>query len=265
MNRHAYAIGPLRVENQTPALHQMNPLDRFSDRAADYVKYRPSYPAGAIDRILQGLDRPVAADIGAGTGIASRLLADRGVRVLAIEPNGAMRTAAAAYPLVEFRDGTAEATLLPDASADLVVCCQAFHWFNPELCLPEFRRILKETGRLALMWYDLDRSDPFTRSYRESIRVASSDHPAEKRVFSAAALLNSPLFGNCRCHNFSYKQELDLGGLIGRTQSISYLPRTGTVYKQLVSDLQRLHGNWVDARGMIYLLYRTMLYLADPI
>ena len=55
-------------ENQTPALHQHLPLDRFDHRAADYVKYRPSYPAGAIDCILQGLDQPVAADLGAGTG-----------------------------------------------------------------------------------------------------------------------------------------------------------------------------------------------------
>jgi len=243
----------------------MNPLDRFSHRAGDYVNYRPSYPAGAIDSILQGLDRPVVADIGAGTGIASRLLADRGVRVLAIEPNGAMRTAAAAHPLVEFRDGTAEATLLPDASVNLVVCCQAFHWFNPELCLPEFRRILKGTGRLALMWNDRDRSDSFTHSYSELVRVASDNHPAEKRVVSTEPLLNSPLFTNFRCHNFSYKQELDLTGLIGRAQSVSYLPGAGSVYQQLVYDLQLLHGDWVDGRGFVYLLYRTSLYLADPI
>lgn len=50
----------------------MNPLNRFSDRAADYVKYRPTYPAAAIDKILAGLgsrSQLVAADISAGTGI----------------------------------------------------------------------------------------------------------------------------------------------------------------------------------------------------
>jgi 2-polyprenyl-3-methyl-5-hydroxy-6-metoxy-1,4-benzoquinol methylase len=81
------------------ALHTLNPLDRFSDRAADYVKYRPSYPMAAIDIILEGLGQTplVAADIGAGTGISSRLLADRGVRVLAIDPNAAMRAAGAFF------------------------------------------------------------------------------------------------------------------------------------------------------------------------
>ena len=75
----------------------MNPLSRFSDRAADYAKYRPSYPEEAIATIMEGLGNPsqlVAADIGAGTGISSRLLAERGVRVLAIEPNTEMREAA---------------------------------------------------------------------------------------------------------------------------------------------------------------------------
>ena len=61
-----------------PPLHQMNPTGRFTERAADYVKYRPSYPAAAIDSIIEGLGSPdklVAADVGAGKGSSSRLRA----------------------------------------------------------------------------------------------------------------------------------------------------------------------------------------------
>lgn len=110
-------------------LYAMNPLSRFSERAADYANYRPGYPTAAIDSILEGLDKPsqlVAADIGAGTGISSRLLAERGMRVLAIEPNAEMIQAALLHPLVEFQDGTAENTNLPSTSVDLVVCFQSF-------------------------------------------------------------------------------------------------------------------------------------------
>ena len=74
--------------------YAMNSLNRFSDRAADYVKYRPSYPAAAIDKILVGLSSPsqlVAADIGAGTGISSRLLAEREVKVVTTLPLNAKR------------------------------------------------------------------------------------------------------------------------------------------------------------------------------
>ena len=136
----------MNSNDSQPQLSEMNPLGRFSDRASDYVKYRPSYPAAAIDAILDGLGEPsqlTAADIGAGTGISSRLLAQRGVRVLAIEPNAEMRQAADPHALVEFRAGNSEATNLPDTSIDLVTCFQSFHWFNPVLTLPEFRRILK--------------------------------------------------------------------------------------------------------------------------
>ncbi|WP_245817334.1 class I SAM-dependent methyltransferase [Hydrococcus rivularis] len=147
-----------KTQSQTVLPHKMNPLARFSGRAADYANYRPSYPKEAIEKILEGLDSSsqlLAADVGAGTGIASRLLADQGVRVFAIEPNDEMRQAASPHPLVEFRKGTAENTTLPKASVDLVASFQAFHWFDPALTLLEFRRILKPTGRLALVWNDI--------------------------------------------------------------------------------------------------------------
>ncbi len=62
-------------------MYQMNPTTLFSGRATDYALYQPSYPAEAIATILEGLDHPsqlVTADIGAGTGIASRLLGNCG-------------------------------------------------------------------------------------------------------------------------------------------------------------------------------------------
>jgi 2-polyprenyl-3-methyl-5-hydroxy-6-metoxy-1,4-benzoquinol methylase len=83
-------------------LHKLNPQKRFSGRAAEYAKYRPSYPAVAIARIFEGLNEPktlLAVDIGAGTGISSRLLADRGASVIAIDPNPEMLQAATPHPL----------------------------------------------------------------------------------------------------------------------------------------------------------------------
>lgn len=77
---------------------QGDPTGRFSDRVADYERYRPTYPSEAIDALLEGLDLPVAAaDVGAGTGISARLLAGRGVTVHAIEPNEPMRLAGMAH------------------------------------------------------------------------------------------------------------------------------------------------------------------------
>jgi SAM-dependent methyltransferase len=253
-----------------PLLHDLNPVDRFSDRADDYVKYRPSYSDAAIDIILDGLGQELlVADIGAGTGISSRLLANRGARVLAIEPNVAMRTAAASHPLVEFHDGKAEATKLESASVDLVTCFQAFHWFDPEPTLLEFRRILKSTsstgaaGRLALVWNNRDRADTFTNEYSE-LTIAASTYPVlHNRTNSAQPLLVSPHFTNIREYTVANRQELDLTGLIGRVRSNSYTPPEGAVLQQLRSDLEKLHERFQDDRGLVYLSYGTSIHLAE--
>lgn len=225
--------------DSTP-LYTMNPLTRFSDKATDYAKYRPSYPDEAINIILEGLDisQLLAADIGAGTGISSRLLANYGMRVIAIEPNVQMQQAADAHPLVEFREGTAENTRLPDASVDLVTCFQAFHWFNPELSLLEFRRILKSSGRLALVWNNHDRNDFFTSEYSRLVRETSHNHPAESRMMSVEPLLVTPHFVNVREYTFEYKQQLDLAGLICRAASVSYISNDAKIRQQLVTNLQ---------------------------
>ncbi|MBW4559585.1 MAG: class I SAM-dependent methyltransferase [Mojavia pulchra JT2-VF2] len=249
-------------------LHTLNPLNRFSDRAEDYVKYRPSYPADAIDIILKGLNtnsQIVAADIGAGTGISSRLLAERGVNVIAIEPNAAMREASEPHPLVEFRDGTAEITNLPEKSVDLVTCFQAFHWFNPQPTLSEFHRILKPSGRLAVVWNNRDNEDALTSEYSRLVREASNNHPAESRMQSVEPLLVNPLFANVREYTFIYRQELDLTGIIGRAKSVSYLPNEGLVYEQLIYNLQELYQRFCNERGFVYMVYRTSVHLAEAI
>jgi SAM-dependent methyltransferase len=252
--------------SDTTPLHTLNPLNRFSDRAADYVKYRPSYPADSIDIILKGLGKKsqlVAADIGAGTGISSRLLAERKVNVIAIEPNAAMREAAEPNPLVEYRDGTAEFTKLSEKSVDLVTCFQAFHWFAPEPSLSEFRRILKPSGRLAVVWNNRDNKDAFTAEYSRIVRTASNNHPGESRMQSVEPLLQTRHFVKLREHNFAYRQELDLTGLIGRAMSVSYLPREGEVYKQLISDLEDLYKRFCNKQGHVYMVYRTSVHLAE--
>ena len=247
-------------------LYAMNPLNRFSDRAADYVKYRPSYPDAAIDKILEGLgsiSQLVAADIGAGTGISSRLLAERGIRVLAIEPNEAMRQAAQPHALVEFQAATAENTNLSNACVDLVTCFQSFHWFNPQPTLLEFHRILKPSGRLAVVWNERDRYNEFTAKYTQLVQIASENHPAEQRRIAVEPILTTPLFPNVQQYRFAYKQNLDLSGLIGRTMSTSYIPREGATHEQLMADLQQLYESNCDRYGKVSLVYSTSVFLAQ--
>lgn len=247
------------------SLHHDDPTHRFSNRTEDYVKYRPSYPAAAIDAILHGLGDPsrlAAADIGAGTGISSRLLADRGVHVIAVEPNAQMRAAAAPHPLVTMRDGSAEHTGLDTASVHLLVCAQSFHWFNPPPTLTEFHRILKPDGRAALMWNDRDDSDPLTREYGRLILEASDNHPAARHFDHQQPLRDSPLFADYCAVAFPSTQSVDADALIGRARSASYCPKEGAAWERLRSALLALHALHEDAVGHVQLVYQTRVYLA---
>jgi SAM-dependent methyltransferase len=250
-------------------LHTQNPLGRFTDRAQDYANYRPSYPPEAIDYILSEMAQPselVIADVGAGTGISARLMAERGSRVWAIEPNAAMREVATPHPRIEFCNATAEQTCLPAESVDIVLCCQSFHWFNKPIALAEFHRILKPSGRLVLMWNDRNLADPFTRAYSEIVSQA-----ANRQIFdqndrkSGSVLKHSPLFTNFQTHNLFHTHRLDFNGLIGLVLSSSYIPKTGTAYTQLMHNLETLYQQWSlpASDGAIELSYRVDLYMAE--
>ncbi|MBC7880054.1 MAG: methyltransferase domain-containing protein [Anaerolineae bacterium] len=245
-------------------MYSQSPLTRFSDRSHDYARYRPSYPTAAIDAIVQGfVGGAVAADIGAGTGISARLLADRGLRVIAIEPNTAMAEAALPHPNVHYQAATAEQTGLETASIDLVGCFQAFHWFEPEVSLVEFHRILKPQGRLVLVWNDRERSDPFTQAYSQLMKAASGDHPANRHIESARpqdVLENSLYFEQLHHAEFPYAQALSFEALLGRVRSSSYISLEENDLKILQDQLQELFEQWINQNGEVDLKYRTHVY-----
>lgn len=252
--------------NFTTALYNLNPLTRFSDKAENYTKYRPNYPDTAINKILENLTSPnqlVAADIGAGTGISARQLADKGINVIAIEPNAAMRKAAEKHQNVEWKEGTAEATNLPDASVDLITCFQAFHWFNPEPTLLEFCRILKPQGRLAVVFQDLNREDEFTEIYSQLVSKAANNRPPTDFNSKMEPLKDSEYFRYIDCYKFPCQQKLNLSSLIGLVKSISFISSQETVQKQLVDDFEKLYRNFCDADGFVYLIYRINVHSAS--
>jgi SAM-dependent methyltransferase len=238
-------------------------VGRFSDRAADYVRYRPAYPAAAVDAILDGLGPPerlVAADVGAGTGISARLLGERGVRVIAVEPGEGMRRAADPHPNVAWVAGRAEATGLCSQAVDLVLCAQSFHWFRTTDALSEFARILKARGRLAIVWNRRSTSDPFTAGYRQAIVDVGGEITAESLPFDPDVIGAGGLFSSPERTSFPNFQRLDLAGLIGRSRSASYVPKTGTAGERLISLLRALHERYDDGSGFVTLVYETEVY-----
>lgn len=136
--------------------------DRFLGRADAYAQGRPSYPASLGAWLAErGLLGGVVADVGAGTGLFTRLLLAHGARVVAVEPNPEMRarlTSGLASEVeagrLTVQPGSSEATGLPDASVSLITAAQAAHWFTPAPTVAEFRRVLSPGGRVLLVWND---------------------------------------------------------------------------------------------------------------
>ncbi len=132
----------------------------FTAQAAAYARARPGYPEAVVDRLVASAGvvagDPVA-DLGAGTGLFTALLAARGLRVTAVEPNQAMRERAPAIDGVTWIAGSFEATGLARGSQRWVVAAQAFHWADSHRALPELHRVVAPGGAFTVLWNDRDR------------------------------------------------------------------------------------------------------------
>jgi len=132
------------------------PPDAFGRAAREYELGRPEWPAALLDRVAADLGlRPDAAvlDLGAGTGKLTRALVPRFARVIAVEPDHAMRAVLEeVVPGAESKVGTAEAIPLGDDEVDAVFSAEAFHWFASRETLGEIVRVLRPDGGLVVLW-----------------------------------------------------------------------------------------------------------------
>jgi SAM-dependent methyltransferase len=158
----------------------------YEREAHTYARARPSYPPDAVDELCRALglaDGDRVVELGAGTGIFTRQLLQRGLDVVAVEPVTAMRgRLRELLPSDRVSDGSAEATGLPDGTADAVLAATAWHWFDADRAIAEVRRLLRSptTGGLGLIWNGYDRSVPWVAELADiSNRRRPADAPGE--------------------------------------------------------------------------------------
>ena len=233
-------------------------MNEFTGKATVYDKARPGYAPAALDYIL-GLiapPKPLIADIGAGTGKFSAMLAARGRDVVAVEPNADMRSKLPVLPNLRVIDGAAEATGLPDSSVDAVTCAQAFHWFDPEKFKAECERILRPGGRIFVVYNnpgpDHERHDELAWLNKKG-PSGSYGHEREERL--------RDFFGpGMRREVFSNPVSYDAQGWLDYMLSHSMSPRPGDeIYERFVESVrlifERNHEN-----GKLHMQFETTVY-----
>lgn len=217
-------------------MNALNPTQRFTDRVQDYARFRPDYPPALIAWLKNEYElRPEwrVADIGAGTGISTKLFLDAGCEVIAVEPNAAMRAAAdkwlAAYPRYRSVAAPAEATTLPGSSADLVTAAQAFHWFDQAAVKAEWTRILRPTGIVALFW-NMRRVNgtAFLEGYEALLREFCPEYGQVAERYGTLEQMRVWFGAGFRgAATFEHRQLFDFDGVKGRLLSSSYAPKVG--------------------------------------
>jgi SAM-dependent methyltransferase len=244
----------------------MKSTTRFTGRAMNYVKYRPSYPQAILDLLEKEINFDQfkdVADIGSGSGKLSRLFLNNDNLVYGVEPNNEMRETGEELlkDYINFIsiNGTAEFTTLADRSIDVVVSGQAFHWFDTEKAKVEFKRILKPGGYVVLIWNKRDTEvSSFMKDYEKLIRECCPEYKSDidigEKVFNK-------FYGvkNFRVANFGNSQTFDFTGLKGRLLSASYAPIEEIANKEILNKLKIIFDKH-NKDDKVKFVYNTKVY-----
>lgn len=174
------------ISNSMSGSLDVNP---YVGEGGAYDSVRPAYPHEAVAALVDaarcargtdpsGRGGPLrAADIGAGTGKMSELLARGGLLVDAVEPSEAMRAQASVIEGVTWHDGVAEETGLPNDVYDIVVFAQSWHWMDSDRAGLEAARILAPGGALAIVWNQMAVSIPWVHRLTRIMRSGDVHRP----------------------------------------------------------------------------------------
>ncbi len=174
---------------------------------AQYYKFRPNYDETAIDKVCEYVrakkndDSYIVGDIGAGTGNLTKMLLDRNLRCIAVEPTKEMMKIGEEITRgrnVKWLEGTGENTKLEDNSINWFTMGSSFNTADRALTLKEARRVLKPEGYFTCMWNHRDiENDPVQKRMEQIIETIVPNYErGVRREGQADFILFSKMFNN---------------------------------------------------------------------
>ena len=177
--------------------------------------------------------------------------------VHATDPDSAMLDVLAREILVGRTSCTsAEEIPAADASYDVVVAAQCFHWFDPAQALAEIARVLKPGGHLSLVWNLRDERIPWVRKLGKVIGT-------QENVDAAQALRESDLFGEVEETTFSQWQVVDRNTIQDLMLSRSHIAVLDDAERQRrLAELMALYDDYGRGMDGMQVPYRTVCFRA---
>jgi SAM-dependent methyltransferase len=213
----------------------------FGTEAGAYERSRPSYPPDAVAWLTDGLALGPGvrvADLAAGTGKFTRLLAPTGAAIIAIEPVAGMwQRLRAASPGVPIVAGTAERLPLAGASLDAVTVAQAFHWFDAVAAFAELKRVVRPGGRVGIVWNARDRSVAWVDQVWGIMDRIEKEAPwRDHDAWRDSALGDRPGFGELHTATFHHEQVLPPDLVVERFRGVSHVAALPDPEKERILD-----------------------------
>ena len=248
-----------------------NNLNKFADKAENYDKYRLNYSIEILD-CFNDYDfskKSIIADVGSGTGKLAKIFLENGNIVYAVEPNDNMRNMAISslnkYKNFISINGSAEKTTLHDKSIDFVVVGQAFHWFDAHKALAEFKRILKNNGVLALIWYNRKTNSNFMQEYEEFLIKNFPNYNERNRRDISENISYEKIMKYYSKDNkkvtIENNRELNFTELLGGFLSASYSPKEDTKEYFESKKILELMFSKYNVNNKVIFEYETIIYM----
>jgi len=223
-----------------------------------YEQGRASYPAGVVDAIGITSETRIV-DIGCGTGKFTRLIAH--ADTIGVEPlEGMRKTFHELLPETPIVAGLAEALPFRDRSLDVTTFASAFHWVDHARALPELHRVLKPSGKLAIVWNRRDELTGWPADFWQITERHRGNTPGYRTGAWREALESSEYFGPIEEHWFEHSQRLTIDGAVARVASISFIethPEKQSILDEARAFLEALGTDEVE------LPYRSVVYICE--
>lgn len=195
----------------------------FGNLGEYYSEARQKFPTEIIDWFWSFVkdNNPQILDLGCGTGISTRQIAENGAKIIGCDRDALMLNEAKKVPGdIQYILASAENLPFGDGKFHAVTAFSAFHWFANKKAIAEIRRVLKSNGIFCVV--NKNDTGEFKEAYRKIIRdMIGEDSPEIKKDYNPAKILTSAGFKEVYQKDFSLSEYFTLSQVMQYVQSIS--------------------------------------------